>query len=93
MQRIATMNDLHKALGGTPKLAKQLKSGRSAVGMWTTNGAVSGGHRLTVYMTLRELGYTPEQINPELFDYESWADAVLPMARIRKIPSRLRSAA
>src|SRR5262245_52263743 len=93
MRRIDTMNDLHKALGGNLKISKQLQTGRSAVGMWTTNGAVAGGHRLTVYLTLRELGYTAGQINPELFDYDDWSEAILPMAKVRKPPARLGRAA
>jgi hypothetical protein len=87
------MNDLHKALGGTVKLARELKTGRSSVGMWTTNGAVAGGHRLTVYLTLIRLGYTTDQINPELFDYACWADALLSMARVRSVPGKFRKAA
>jgi hypothetical protein len=92
MRRIDTMNDLHKALGGTSKLADELKTGKSAVGMWTTSGAVAGGHRLTVYLSLRELGYAPDQINPELFDFDNWRDAILPMARPRRRPATLNAA-
>ena len=91
--KIETMRDLHKALGGTETIARDLPTSKSAVGMWTTAGVVAGGHRLTVFYSLLAAGYRKDHINPELFDFNDWTELVLPSIRVRKVAAKVKKAA
>ena len=92
-QKIESMRDLHKALGGTQTIATDLPTSKSAVAMWTTAGVVAGGHRLVVHASLRASGYRNADINPELFDLKDWSDLVLQSIRLRKLPAKTGKAA
>ena len=79
MPAITTAADVMRALGGVSAVQRWLLTSESSLGRWAVDGCVPGGHRLPVYLALRDLGYT--KINPELFDMDSWEDSRLPHMR------------
>jgi len=87
---IETIKDIYKALGGIDVTADWLGTCRSSVGMWITNDRVSNGHQLRVYLSLKGRGC--RRINPKLFDFKSWDEAVMPRLRIRAAPHTRRAA-
>ena len=92
MRKIDTMRELHKALGGVDAIAKSLGSCRSSIAMWTSYKAVSGGHRLTVFSSLKARGYRPSDINPRLFNYDTWDEMIMPHLKARRTTPLKRAA-
>lgn len=84
MFQIDTVRDAIRVLGGPEYLAERLNRRPSAIGMWVTYGHVSGGFRIPVLLSLEALGYKRQNINPQIFDYETWDKAIIAKLRPRR---------